>query len=229
MSVRRSGFAFSGRPKLGVGIAIVCTCAGCSCLSGNVSDALVPTIKSNVAVTSRPRARIIYYGTPGPVVDVGTPDETLVQSAAVDPELLKKAEPPSCEIEGATKPPAGAGLPGANADPNLLRIARLQLVSECYKDAERAVRRRLERLQRLSFKNASVDSELLKKAEPASCEIEGATKPPPGAGLPGANADPNLLEIARLQLASECHKAAERAVRRRLERLQRSYVHSQRS
>ena len=139
MSVRRSGFAFSGLPKLGVGIAIVCTCAGCSCLSGNVSDALVPTIKSNSAVTSRPRARIIYYG---------TPDETLVQSAAVDPELLKKAEPPSCEIEGATKPPPGAGLPGANADPNLLEIARLQLARDCYKAAERVVRRRLERLQR---------------------------------------------------------------------------------
>lgn len=117
-----------------------------------------------------------------------------------------------------------SGEPGANADQNLVTIARLQIERDCYMNAERAVRRRLERLQKSSFTHASSDSEHVKKAEPPSCKIKGATKPPQSSGWPGANADPNLLKIARLQLERECYKAAEHDVRGRLERLQSLFV-----
>ena len=146
----------------------------------------------------------------------------MLQPASVDAELLKKAEPPSCEITGVTEPASGES--GANADQNLVTIARLQIERDCYMNAERAVRGRLERLQKSSFTHASNDSEYVRKAEPPVCKIEGATKPPPGSGWPGAYADPNLLKIARLQLERECYKVAERAVRKRLERLQSSFV-----
>lgn len=222
MSIMRSGFAFGGRSKLGFGIAIVCTCAGCACPIGMDSGALLPASNSNAAVRSPPSALVNYDVTPGPYVDLSAPGEALLQPASIDSELLEKAEPPSCEISGATEPAFGE--PGANADKYLVTIARLQIERDCYMNAERAVRRRLERLQRSSFTHASNDSEHMKKAEPPSCKIKGATKPPPSSGWPGANADPSLLKIARFQLERECYKSAERDVRGRLERLQSLFV-----
>jgi hypothetical protein len=222
MSIKRSGFALSGRPQLGFGIAIVCTCAGCACPIGVDSGVYLPASDSNAAVRPPPSALVNYDVTPGPYVDLSAPDEALLQPASVDAEFLKKAEPPACEIAGVTEPASGE--PGANADQNLVTIARLQIERDCYMNAERAVRRRLERLQMWSIKHTSNDSEHMKKAEPPTCKIEGATKPPPGTPWPGANADPNLLKIGRLQLESECYKTAERAVRERLERLQSLFV-----
>ena len=196
-------------------VTIACAVSGCSCPIGTASSASLPAIES-----------IPDHGDTGSVGSVG-PAKKALEPAAVDPELLKRAKPPSCELTGATKPPAGT--PGANADPNLLEIARLQLVNECYKLAERAARESLERLQGVPFKSESVGPELLKRAKPPSCELTGAIKSLPAGGRPDANADPNLLEIAQLQLVNECYRLAERTVRERLERLQNAFADRLRS
>lgn len=57
---------------------------------------------------------------------------------------------------------------------------------------------------------ASVDT-----AQPPDCKVKSIAKPPPGQA--GAAADPNLLEVARLELERDCYKRAEEAARRRLE------------
>jgi hypothetical protein len=220
MSAWRSSLS-SQRLKLRIGkclattlaVTIACAVSGCSCPIGKAPSAPLTPIES-----------IPDHGDTGSVGSVG-PAKKALGPAAVDPELLKRAKPPSCELTGGAKP--SPGTPGANADPNLLEIARLQLVNECYKLAERTARESLERLQGALFKPESVDPELLKKAKPPSCELTGATKPSPG--TPGANADPNLLEIARLQLVDECYKLAERTARKRLERLQNAFADRLRS
>lgn len=48
------------------------------------------------------------------------------------------------------------------------------------------------------------------------CSVEGA-KLPADAGAPGATADPNLLEVARLEIERDCYKKAEQELRRRIE------------
>jgi len=140
MSAWRSSLS-SQRLKLRIGkcltttlaVTIVCAVSGCSCPIGKAPSASLPAIES-----------IPDHGDTGSVSSVRAAEKAL-EPAALDPELLKRTKPPSCELTGATKPPPGT--PGANADPNLLEIARLQLVSECYQRAEREVRERLERLQ----------------------------------------------------------------------------------
>lgn len=195
---------------------ILCTLAGCSCPIGEVFLASRSAIKSSVAVTRLPHD----LGDTGSIVDVDTSKIALNKSIHVDPELLKKVAPPACEFKGVAKPPTGSGHPGAEADPNLLKIAQLQLVSECYRSAERAVRKRFEQLRRARLRRASVDPELVKKIPPPACTFESAAAVPPHRGQPGAEADPNLLKIAQLQLVSECYRTAEHAVRKRLEQLQ---------
>ena len=140
MSAWRSSLS-SQRLKLRIGkclattlaVTIACAVSGCSCPIGKAQSKPLTPIESNPD-----------HGDTGSVGS-GGPAKKALEPAAVDPELLKRAKPPTCEFIGATKPPPGA--PGANADPNLLEIARLQLVSECYQRAEREVRKRLERLQ----------------------------------------------------------------------------------
>ena len=50
------------------------------------------------------------------------------------------------------------------------------------------------------------------------CRVKGAKKPSQASGAPDAFADPNLLEVARLELERDCYKAAEKEVRRDLEK-----------
>jgi hypothetical protein len=140
MSAWRSSLS-SQRLKLRIGkclattlaVTIACAVSGCSCPIGKAQSEPLTPIES-----------IPDHGDTGSVGSVG-PAKKALELAAVDPELLKRAKPPSCELTGGAKP--SPGTPGANADPNLLEIARLQLVNECYKLAERTVRKRLERLQ----------------------------------------------------------------------------------
>ena len=70
------------------------------------------------------------------------------EAAVSDTKLLAPPSAPKCAIKGVAKPPAGSNAPGADADPNLLEVARLEIERDCYKEAERAVRRRLETLLR---------------------------------------------------------------------------------
>lgn len=65
---------------------------------------------------------------------------------AIETELLKKPGPPNCKH---TQPQSvqTAASPQVLADPKLLEIVRLEFERDCYRKAEVAVRRRLERLQ----------------------------------------------------------------------------------
>ena len=228
MSVLRTSLTFgrlsNASVGIGFGIASVCALAGCACPITGSSAASPAAINPSAAATRPQRARVIAASTSDPISrhrgarssDDDGPVKNAVQHTAVDPKLLKKAEPPSCRFDGVTKPPRGSGRPGAYADPNLMEIARLQLVSDCYKVAERAVRERLAWLQTALVKPASDGSTPMKKAEPPLCEIEGA-------GTAGSNTERNLEKIAQLRRVGECYKAAERAARTHLERLQSSF------
>lgn len=55
---------------------------------------------------------------------------------------------------------------------------------------------------------------------PPDCTVAGVEKPSPASGAPGAHADANLLEIARLEIERDCYKKVEHRVRGELERLQ---------
>ena len=52
------------------------------------------------------------------------------------------------------------------------------------------------------------------------CTVEGVAKPALSSGEPGAYADPNLLEIARLEIERDCYKKAEQDLRDEIERYQ---------
>lgn len=66
-----------------------------------------------------------------------------------------------------------------------------------------------------------VNPGLLKRAKAPSCDVADAGKDA-SVNTPAATADPNLVEIARLQLERDCFKTAELNVRRRLNKLQSS-------
>lgn len=66
-----------------------------------------------------------------------------------------------------------------------------------------------------------VSPALLKRAKAPSCDVEDASKAA-RSSTPAAAADPNLVEIARLQLERDCFRTAELNVRRRLDKLQSS-------
>lgn len=70
------------------------------------------------------------------------------EAAGPGAKLLARPSAPKCAVKGVAKPPAGSNAPGADADPNLLEVARLEIERDCYKEAERTVRRRLEALLR---------------------------------------------------------------------------------
>jgi hypothetical protein len=55
------------------------------------------------------------------------------------------------------------------------------------------------------------------------CTVEGVAKPAPSSGEPGAYADPNLLEVARLEIERDCYKKAEQDLREEVEKFQQSY------
>jgi hypothetical protein len=65
-----------------------------------------------------------------------------------------------------------------------------------------------------------VDQALLERVHEPECKVKGATRPVPGTGETGDSADPNLIEIARLQLERDCYRNAEISVRGKLKRLQ---------
>ena len=54
------------------------------------------------------------------------------------------------------------------------------------------------------------------------CTVEGVAKPAPASGEPGAYADPNLLEVARLEIERDCYKKAEQDLRDEVEKYQQS-------
>lgn len=66
-----------------------------------------------------------------------------------------------------------------------------------------------------------IDTKLLKKPAAPRCQIAKPAVTSGGSAAPEQLADPNLLEIARLELERDCYKAAEQSSRKRLERLQR--------
>jgi hypothetical protein len=219
LSSQRLQLSIGKKLTITLAITLVCAVAACSCPIGKASSPL--------RLASEAGSDQSDTGSVGSV----RPAKRTLQPDAADPQLFERPKPPSCEITGATKPPTESGHPGANADPNLLEIARLQLVNECYQRAERAVRERLESLQSAILKSAilkygALDPELLKKEKPPPCELNASNSP-------SANADPNLLpnllEITRLQHLNECYKLAEHAVRQRLERLQNAFADRLRS
>lgn len=53
------------------------------------------------------------------------------------------------------------------------------------------------------------------EAQQPDCTVKSVVKPAPGKA--GSTADPNLVEVARLELERDCYKRAEEAARRRLE------------
>ena len=58
--------------------------------------------------------------------------------------------------------------------------------------------------------------------DPPDCTVEGVEKPAPSSGEPGAYADPNLLEVARLEIERDCYKKAEHDLREEVEKFQQS-------
>jgi hypothetical protein len=66
-----------------------------------------------------------------------------------------------------------------------------------------------------------IDTKLLKKPAAPQCQVAKPAVTNGGSAAPEQLADPNLLEIARLELERDCYKAAEQSSRKRLERLQR--------
>lgn len=147
MSVRHSSLASGQRRAVWLGVSIVITAvgslAGCACLVSKTGED--PQSIDDPSLAMKPAVD-------GSLKDQGTPQEPATKEATfrpadVNPALLKKPNPPSCEIKGAAKP-ADSEVAGATADPNLVEIARLQLERDCFKDAERNVRQRLDRLQK---------------------------------------------------------------------------------
>jgi hypothetical protein len=66
-----------------------------------------------------------------------------------------------------------------------------------------------------------LDAQLVKKPAPPDCRVQDGVTPSEAEGAPAADVDPNLVEIARVQLERDCYKDAEQEVRRRLISLQR--------
>lgn len=54
------------------------------------------------------------------------------------------------------------------------------------------------------------------------CTVEGVAKPALASGEPGAYADPNLLEVARLEIERDCYKKAEQDLRDEVEKYEQS-------
>jgi len=54
--------------------------------------------------------------------------------------------------------------------------------------------------------------------EPPACEVESSTQVETSAESTGAHVDPNLVEIARLEVERDCYKGAEERLRQRLEK-----------
>lgn len=63
---------------------------------------------------------------------------------------------------------------------------------------------------------------LLTKPGVPDCSVDGIRTPAANPDSPSAAADPNLLEIARLQLERDCFQKAEETMRAKLRRLQKS-------
>lgn len=66
----------------------------------------------------------------------------------------------------------------------------------------------------------TVDTSLLARVKVPICAVKGIDRPNGASDEPGASSDPNLVEIARLQLERDCYKEQEAAVRAQLDRLQ---------
>ncbi len=240
MGVRCFGIAFARRSRrcfaLGFGIAVLCGVGGCSCPIAMVSEAVQPSVQYSASMMPAPSASYSPSASyaddyaPSASADIGTTDEEDVAVAAVvDPELLKRVEPPTCETNGAVELSSGSGESGANAVPNHVIISRLKDERDCYKRAERTVRLHLERLQNALLESNAIEADNLGKFEQPSCEIKGLKIPPRGSGRPGESADPELVHIARLQVTRDCYKSSEHSVRRHLRKLQISYAHGLRT
>lgn len=65
----------------------------------------------------------------------------------IDGKLLKAPAAPSCAVKVPSAPESDKPGPEQLADPKLLEIARLEIERDCYKTAERASRKKLDKLQ----------------------------------------------------------------------------------
>jgi hypothetical protein len=54
------------------------------------------------------------------------------------------------------------------------------------------------------------------------CTVAGVARPAPSSGEPGAYADPNLLEVARLEIERDCYKKAAQDLRDEVEKYQQT-------
>ena len=65
----------------------------------------------------------------------------------VNPRLLRKPSHRSCKFRQPSQSNGSVSLPKTLADPKLLEIVRLEFERDCYRKAERRIRRKLLRLQ----------------------------------------------------------------------------------
>lgn len=226
MGVRcfRSAFArdMTSRLAFGFAVAVLCGAGGCSCTTAVVNELAQPTGKASASFASTPAASYDYVPSSDTGADSYSEEVEVAAAPIIEPELLRKVAAPSCETRGSVQLSSDGS--GINDEPHHETIARLESERDCYKRAERTVRLRLERLQKVLLENYEIESAYMNAVDAPSCEIRGVKVPPRGSGEPGATADPDLVRIARLQVVRDCYKTSEHGVRQNLHGLQRVYA-----
>ncbi len=143
MWVRYLSFAYKRDLARGTRVFIAAvsfvSLSGCACLVGNSSAATYQGGGRHFADPSIRQKKVVRHTTkkivaPRPIV--------------VPRRLLKKLHAPNCKVAGIQKPPGGSDAAGSEADPNLLKLAKLQLERDCYRQAEKLARKRLRQIQK---------------------------------------------------------------------------------
>jgi len=70
----------------------------------------------------------------------------------------------------------------------------------------------------ISTAEAAPQSVRVAAIEPPVCHVESSSSVETSAESAGAHVDPNLVEIARLEVERDCYKSAEERLRQRLEK-----------
>jgi hypothetical protein len=76
----------------------------------------------------------------------------------------------------------------------------------------------------ISAAEAAVGPEPAAPVTPPHCDVEASAAARTAEGAPGVVVDPDLVEIAKLEIERDCYRQAEEHLRQRLDTLQHSSV-----
>jgi hypothetical protein len=128
-----------------VAATVLLALAGCARYVAEPYETAVPEAEATTTKKQPERS-------PTAAEKAATPVRTVVryikvaEPVKVSNDLLKKIEAPACDISSADVL-GNAEAQGATPDPNLIEIARLELVRDCFKKAEVSAREKLHTLQ----------------------------------------------------------------------------------